>query len=143
MHPTACWCVAAGARVLWSADVAETQLVLTRQYVLRGDRCGCSQQQNVADRALATEAGVNKLFDGFEVVPSRWAQDKFRVGYDLIAPHVAVARSTYGREAACLPFHVWFDFWAADAERAARQVCNASHPSQRAHTHTHTHLHTA
>lgn len=123
---------------MWSADAAETQLVLTRQYVLRGDRCGCSQQQNVADRALAAEAGVNKLFSGFDVVPSRHAQEKFRSGYDLIAPHVAVARSTYGREAACLPFHVWFDFWAADQERTARQVCEARLPSQLAHPHLHT-----
>jgi hypothetical protein len=141
----------AGAKVIWSTDAAEYADALMRQYMMRGDRCGCSQLQNEADRALAEDSGVNKYF---EVVPSRWAdaaialahrpsplaprplslaltpsltsfryaQDRFRGTHDRIAPHVSVVRSTYGRFAACVPFHVWFDFAVSDKELAERQV---------------------
>lgn len=49
-----------GAVVIWGDSLGSNlQQQINQQYILRGDRCGCSQAADLSDRALAQANGLN------------------------------------------------------------------------------------
>ena len=96
------------AEILWhDAFEFDLQQTINTQYILRGDRCGCSQAADLSDRALAEANGLNAALP-FDIVSSRYGLTKTRDGMDDFARDVHVVDSTYGLEAACLSFDTWF-----------------------------------
>ena len=79
------------------------------------DACGCSRAADLADRALAEANGLNDALP-FDYVSSRYGLGKTRARMDTVIERVHVVDSTYGMEAACLPFPAWFDYTDAQQE---------------------------
>ena len=98
--------------VVWSHQQEKrVQHVINMQYVLRGDRCGCSQaSDNTTGSSLRTVASTASL-DG-PISPSRYRRD-LTPGAEKVAASSQLTRPM--AEAACLPFDAWLEFWREDA----------------------------
>lgn len=111
------------ALVVWGHEQERhVQTALFDQYVVRGDRCGCSQAGDNADRLSAELHGINDALGSVQLVPSRRARDNARKRLDVVARHVKVAQSNYGLEAACLPFHAWLRYWDESMELSSLMI---------------------